>query len=253
MLLHDHLARAAEARPDALALTMGDEHLSYGQVAALSDSLAAALVANGVEPGDRVGLLVPKQPAAIVAMHAVLKAGAAYVPLDADSPAPRLARIVAKQTCACCSRCPGPATRLDELAAVMDLPLVASVDHEGVAGADGELRSAFSRADWDVPAARPAAGWTTTRRPTCCSPPGRPATPRAWSSPTATWRRSSTGPSPSSAPAPPTASPAIRRCTSTCRPSTSTARSPPAAELHLVPAQLSLNPRGWCASSATTS
>jgi amino acid adenylation domain-containing protein len=156
VLLHDHLARAAEGRPDALALTMGDEHLSYGQVAALSDSLAAALVAHGVEPGDRVGLLVPKQPAAIVAMHAVLKAGAAYVPLDADSPAPRLARIVASADLRLLLTVPGAAARLDELAAVMDLPLVASVDHEGVAGADGELRSAFSRADWDVAATPPS-------------------------------------------------------------------------------------------------
>ncbi len=162
VLLHDHLARAAEARPDATALVMDDERLTYAEVAALSDRLAAALVDHGVEPGDRVGLLVPKKPVAIVAMHAVLKAGAAYVPLDADSPAPRLARIVASADLRLVLADPGAAARLDELAAVMALPTVASVDAEPVAGADGAPRSAFTRADWDTacppPAVRRVAG-----------------------------------------------------------------------------------------------
>jgi amino acid adenylation domain-containing protein len=156
VLLHDHLARAADSRPDATALTLGDERLSYGDVAVLSDRLAAALAAHGVEPGDRVGLLVPKQPAAIVAMHAVLKAGAAYVPLDSESPAPRLARIVASADLRLLLTVPAAADRLDELGALLPLPIVASVDDGGVVTVGGRELSAFTRRDWDVDATPPA-------------------------------------------------------------------------------------------------
>ena len=155
MLLHDHLARASAARPDAVALDFGDERLTYGQVATASDRLAAALVDRGVGPGDRVGLLVPKQPAAIVAMHAVLKAGAAYVPLDAESPAPRLARIVTSADLAMLLAVASAGPRLDDLAALVALPVVASVEDEPVVGADGRPLSAFTRREWDAPATPP--------------------------------------------------------------------------------------------------
>lgn len=156
MLLHDHLARAVESRPGATALTLGDEQLSYGEVAVLSDRLAAALAANGVGPGDRVGLLVPKQLAAVVAMHAVLEAGAAYVPLDSESPAPRLARIVAAADLRLVLTVPAAADRLDELGALLPLPVVASVDDGAVVTSGGRELSAFTRREWDVDATPPS-------------------------------------------------------------------------------------------------
>src|SRR4029079_15998612 len=52
------------------------------------------LAARGVGPGDRVGLYVDKSLHAIVAVWGVLRAGAAYVPLDVASPVKRVARIV---------------------------------------------------------------------------------------------------------------------------------------------------------------
>jgi amino acid adenylation domain-containing protein len=156
VLLQDHLARSAEAWPDALALTMDDERLTYADVAELSDRLAAALAGHGVGPGDRVGLLTPKQPAAIVAMLAVLKAGAAYVPLDTESPAPRLARIVFSAEPRVVLADPSAGPRLDDLAEVMPLPKVASLTAEPVPAADGGAHSAFARTEWDVPASPPS-------------------------------------------------------------------------------------------------
>src|SRR5437868_2438774 len=93
-LLQDYAARAAERDGDAVALTMGEERLTYAELVQRSDRLAAQLVDAGCTPGDRVGLMIPKRPAAMVAMHAVLKAGGVYVPLDTESPPQRLGRIV---------------------------------------------------------------------------------------------------------------------------------------------------------------
>ncbi|MGH9110837.1 MAG: amino acid adenylation domain-containing protein [Acidimicrobiales bacterium] len=155
MLLQDHLARAAEAHPDTVAVAMGDDRVTYGEAATLSDRLGAALVERGVEPGDRVGLLIPKRPAAIVAMHAVLKAGGAYVPLDAESPPPRLARIVASAEPKLLLAVPEAADRLGALAQVLPLPTIGSVEPEPIIGSDGRQISAVTRREWDAPGAAP--------------------------------------------------------------------------------------------------
>lgn len=154
MLLHDYLGRAAEKRPEAVALAMGDEQVTYAEVVTLSDKLAAALVDHGVEPGDRVGLLLPKGPSAVVAMHAVLKSGGIYVPLDTESPPPRLARIVASAEPHLLLAVPEVAERLDGLAEIISLPLVGSVEPAPVLSVDGQEKSVFTRADWEgLPAA----------------------------------------------------------------------------------------------------
>jgi amino acid adenylation domain-containing protein len=87
--------RQAERRPDATAVVMRGERLTYGQLDVLSSQIAHALRAAGCERGDRVGLLLSKSPTTVASLLGVLKADACYVPLDTASPAPRLARIVA--------------------------------------------------------------------------------------------------------------------------------------------------------------
>jgi amino acid adenylation domain-containing protein len=94
-LLHSYEAASAARDPDATALVLGDERLTYGELVANSRRLAHLLRDSGVGPGDRVALMVPKEPAAIVGIHAVLEAGGAYVPIDLASPAPRVARVLA--------------------------------------------------------------------------------------------------------------------------------------------------------------
>lgn len=153
-LLQDYAARVAETRPDALAVTMGDERVTYGELVARSDRLAAQLVAAGCEPGDRVGLLIPKRPSAVVAIHAVLKAGGVYVPLDPDSPAQRIGRIVADAEPRLLITAPEAAERLDALAELLPLPPVWSVETEPVAGE--RVQSVRARGDWDVDGPAPA-------------------------------------------------------------------------------------------------
>lgn len=152
-LLQDFAAEAAATRADAVALVMDDERMTYGELATLTGRLAARLVEAGVQPGDRVGLLVPKRPLAIVAMHAVLEAGAVYVPLDAESPAARLARIVASAAPKLILAVPEAADRLDGLAAETALPPVWSVESEPVAGQ--RVVSELDRGEWDVAADAP--------------------------------------------------------------------------------------------------
>jgi amino acid adenylation domain-containing protein len=89
-LLQDYLGAAAAGRPDAVALALGDETVTYGELEQVSTRLARLLLDSGCGRGDRVALLLPKSPLAVVAMHAALKAGCAFVPLDVGSPAPRL-------------------------------------------------------------------------------------------------------------------------------------------------------------------
>jgi amino acid adenylation domain-containing protein len=151
-LLQDFAARSAERSPEAAALVMDGERLSYAEVVDLSGRLAARMMASGVEPGDRVGLLVPKRPSAIVAMHAVLEAGGVYVPLDAESPPARLARIVESAEPRLILSVPEAAGRLDGLAAETALPPVWSVEDP----IEGErVRGELARADLGVEAAAP--------------------------------------------------------------------------------------------------
>jgi amino acid adenylation domain-containing protein len=96
--LQDWVTRQADRRPDALAVTFGESKLTYAELDTLSTQLARMLVDEGCRRGDRVALLVPKSPMAIVALLGIYKADAIYVPLDPSSPASRLKKIL--DTCA---------------------------------------------------------------------------------------------------------------------------------------------------------
>lgn len=84
----------ADRRPDAPAVRLGDRGMTYGELEHASNRLANLLLAAGCQRGDRVGLLIPKSPDAVVAMLGVLKVGGIYVPLDTASPVARLAKIL---------------------------------------------------------------------------------------------------------------------------------------------------------------
>ncbi|SDV46052.1 amino acid adenylation domain-containing protein [Chitinasiproducens palmae] len=83
------LLRHARTQPDAPALADGRGVLSYAQLATRVTSGAAQLHARGVVAGDRVALRSPRSVEAVVAMLAILHAGAAYVPVDPAWPGPR--------------------------------------------------------------------------------------------------------------------------------------------------------------------
>jgi amino acid adenylation domain-containing protein len=92
-MLHDLLSAAAEREGARIAVVDGDRELSYAELDARSTTLAAAMVDRGVQPGDRVGLLLEKSLEAVIAIYGTLKAGAVYVPLDDQAPVRRLAYI----------------------------------------------------------------------------------------------------------------------------------------------------------------
>ncbi|MFJ4499594.1 amino acid adenylation domain-containing protein [Streptomyces sp. NPDC088864] len=91
----DALARTVRERPDAEALRGRDTSLTYAALWQEAGRLAARLAGEGVRPGDTVGVLLPRGPRAVVAMLGAWRAGAAYLPLDPEYPAARIAYMVA--------------------------------------------------------------------------------------------------------------------------------------------------------------
>ena len=87
------LDRAAR-QPEALAVTLGDDELTYGELDRLSAAIAARLLEAGAQPDDRVCLFVAKSPLAIAAMLGCLRAGCVYVPIDLASPPARVRLII---------------------------------------------------------------------------------------------------------------------------------------------------------------
>ncbi len=82
--------------PDAVALRSGDESLSYAQLNAQANRIAHVLGGQGVTKQSLVGVCAERSIAQLVGVLAVLKAGAAYVPLDPSQPEGRLEEIVAE-------------------------------------------------------------------------------------------------------------------------------------------------------------
>jgi amino acid adenylation domain-containing protein/thioester reductase-like protein len=84
----------AAVTPDAPALEHGERILTYRELNGRANRLARDLRAKGIGRGDRVGIHVPRSPELIVALLAVLKAGAAYVPVDPSYPPERIAYML---------------------------------------------------------------------------------------------------------------------------------------------------------------
>ncbi|MFM8278545.1 MAG: amino acid adenylation domain-containing protein [Cyanobium sp.] len=99
--IHDLFERRVDRDPDALAVivpALAGGHraeIRYGELEDRANRVANALLAKGVTPGAIVGLLLPRGIEVVVAILAVLKAGAAFVVLDAELPAERLAAMLA--------------------------------------------------------------------------------------------------------------------------------------------------------------
>ena len=94
-LLHELFERQADARPNATALLCAGAHMTYGELERRSNQLARLLRQRGVGRGDCVGLWLPRSMDVLVALLGIMKAGAAYVPLDPEYPADRVAFVLA--------------------------------------------------------------------------------------------------------------------------------------------------------------
>ncbi|MFE6498912.1 non-ribosomal peptide synthetase [Kitasatospora sp. NPDC057738] len=89
------VARQAEQRPDALAVTDGSTVLTYRELVDAAGRLAAVLADRGIGPGSAVALLCARSTRFVVAQLAVWRAGALVVPLDPAYPRPRIAEMIA--------------------------------------------------------------------------------------------------------------------------------------------------------------
>ena len=92
--VHGLIGAQAASTPGRIALQWHGESLTYSELDRLSSAMAARLMQRGVQPGDIVGLHLPRTPELVIALLAVLKSGAAYLPLDPDYPADRIAFMV---------------------------------------------------------------------------------------------------------------------------------------------------------------
>ncbi|MGI5372898.1 amino acid adenylation domain-containing protein [Streptomyces sp. CA-251387] len=86
----DRLRTRFRATPTAVAVNTGSATLTYAELDHASAALAARLRANGVQPGDLVGLLTDPGADTVVGVVGILRAGAGWVPLDAGHPLARL-------------------------------------------------------------------------------------------------------------------------------------------------------------------
>ena len=89
------LEDSARRFPDSMAVAMAeDRRITYGELLALSGQVRDRLWQLGVRPGDRVGLRLHKSIDGLAAIFGILQVGAAYVPVDAESPAARGAYVL---------------------------------------------------------------------------------------------------------------------------------------------------------------
>src|SRR5882672_3307388 len=93
-VLHELFERRAAQCPESIALECGSSRLTYAEVERRANQLAQFLRDNGVMPGDCVGLLLPRSMEVCIALLAILKSGAAYVPLDPEYPPERVRFIL---------------------------------------------------------------------------------------------------------------------------------------------------------------
>ncbi|MEI7137291.1 non-ribosomal peptide synthetase, partial [Pectobacterium atrosepticum] len=94
MLIQQRFEAQAEQTPEAIAVLFEDQHLTYRELNRRANQLAHHLIALGVQPDDRVALCVERSLEMMVGLLGILKAGAAYVPMDPAYPAERLAYIL---------------------------------------------------------------------------------------------------------------------------------------------------------------
>lgn len=92
--VHQWISEQAAKTPDAIAVTCGKQRLTYTQLERAANQIALSLIEDGVQPDQCVGLCFDRHLYLLPAILGILKAGAVYVPLDANYPEDRIAYIL---------------------------------------------------------------------------------------------------------------------------------------------------------------
>jgi amino acid adenylation domain-containing protein len=138
--LHGLVSSAARRAPGRAAVRCSGRGLSYAELDAASNSLARTLIQGGVRPGDRVALFLPKGVEAVVSVYGVMKAGAAYVPLDPQAPVARGALVASDCAVAAVITTTGRLSHLlDAMRESGHQPTLAVVLEDGMGTADGPI------------------------------------------------------------------------------------------------------------------
>ena len=141
-LLPQIIERTAEKFPTKEAFRFRDQALTYRQLEERMNALANTLIEQGVQRGDRVGIYMHKSLECAIAIYGIMRAGAAYVPLDPAAPTERIAFIL--RDCAISRLITGQSvgSKLKQLTAY-DTPLICTI---GLDNADALPWKALS---WD--------------------------------------------------------------------------------------------------------
>jgi len=137
--VHGLFGKAAAALRDAIAMDGPLGAWSYAELDQRSDRIAAGLITAGVRVGATVGLLLDRSPVAIAAIIGILKAGAAYLPLDRTNPAERLAFVLKDARASLIIAAPGAEVPSGIDAPVRDIDaLMESTDQAALPSVDGD-------------------------------------------------------------------------------------------------------------------
>ncbi len=91
---HEMIERQARLRPDAVAVTEGQQSLSYGEMNRRANRVAWQLLSRGVGPEQVVGVCMRRSAEMVVAVLGVMKSGAAYAPVDSTNPKARVRQVI---------------------------------------------------------------------------------------------------------------------------------------------------------------
>jgi amino acid adenylation domain-containing protein len=128
----------ATEKPDFFAVRSGTERLTYVGLDARSDALCDRLTAAGIEKGALAGILLHRSLSTITSFLAVLKAGAAFVPLDPSGPPQGILDLVQRHKLACVISNDATLRRFPQLAATVPVIDVDAAPWAGPAGRRGE-------------------------------------------------------------------------------------------------------------------
>lgn len=90
LCIHEVFASQAALYPELQAVIFGDERLTYRELDRRANQVARFLLAQGTQPGDRVGIFMDRSADMIVAVLGILKAGGTYLPIDIEYPRERV-------------------------------------------------------------------------------------------------------------------------------------------------------------------